>query len=676
MAANSDEFKDMLHCSICLELFENPQILKCLHTFCNACLSELKKQGPLKCPTCRKYSRDDEIKKDFNKQNLLDIYNKSEANKEKEANQPKEQAFQPDRPQVNGCQICKKDFIKWGCIECVKLLCETCKEAHRIIPACSSHRLKPVESIANPKRAKLEQTVANLHQAGIRAAKQKQELVQLKNKFEGSKQVALDQIRKAEEEAKREIERHYLSVRQVVELHSLKYVVHVDEVLRKWRAVEDLSKRHYSEICQVVKTNDYLKLIYRTDEACKKVEKDLAKAFTFQTEPDKMPTFPFQQQPMIIKTLALVLDKPQAKAEMTKGMQKLSVKNNSEKALTSTTGGCSTQLDVAPAMPNKAIQNQERKKAIPKSRPSAAVEVKARVTDTLSLKTLQGQSWQIDKQVTAKCIPDQYYHLSCVGNEIWCTVSNRFDIYNTDGDYLRQFQNEAVGNPYDVTQTVGGDLLIAGNQGLFAFNKDEECQGKLCNSRYVNVSPLISPCAEIICGLDKWSKQAVAFQNICHGKWEKCGVIALPEIDDVKDTIKGNFKHLFVCLHSQGVICQHDVKSGSLLKRIGVSEDGISSSGGLKSPFLCHLDVNGWLLVCDSGKKRLALVDAEGSIMRFDLGVEIDPGGVVVDNAGHLWVYHKGIKLLKFQAAIEPEKDHIKDHSLSSAEKEDFLKLI
>ena len=50
MATGNDELK----CGICLELFQDPRTLPCLHTFCRECIQRsLNENHSLKCPVCR-----------------------------------------------------------------------------------------------------------------------------------------------------------------------------------------------------------------------------------------------------------------------------------------------------------------------------------------------------------------------------------------------------------------------------------------------------------------------------------------------------------------------------------------------------------------------------------------------------------------------------------------------
>src|SRR6218665_427603 len=53
-----DQIADVTECSICTEIFTNPKILPCVHTFCLHCLETYgkdKKPGDqMVCPICRK----------------------------------------------------------------------------------------------------------------------------------------------------------------------------------------------------------------------------------------------------------------------------------------------------------------------------------------------------------------------------------------------------------------------------------------------------------------------------------------------------------------------------------------------------------------------------------------------------------------------------------------------
>ncbi len=51
-----------LTCPICCEIFKDPVVLKCSHSFCAACLQQYWTQGRSRdCPLCRTPSLDDPV---------------------------------------------------------------------------------------------------------------------------------------------------------------------------------------------------------------------------------------------------------------------------------------------------------------------------------------------------------------------------------------------------------------------------------------------------------------------------------------------------------------------------------------------------------------------------------------------------------------------------------------
>ena len=63
MATSLVELEEQLKCSVCLELYTNPMILPCHHSFCQECLEKMPKERDaggdtyyLSCPTCRQFT--------------------------------------------------------------------------------------------------------------------------------------------------------------------------------------------------------------------------------------------------------------------------------------------------------------------------------------------------------------------------------------------------------------------------------------------------------------------------------------------------------------------------------------------------------------------------------------------------------------------------------------------
>ncbi|KAL0966918.1 hypothetical protein UPYG_G00302260 [Umbra pygmaea] len=56
MASGSSFQVEDLSCPICVDIYKDPVLLSCGHSFCKTCLQEYSEQESLECPTCRKTS--------------------------------------------------------------------------------------------------------------------------------------------------------------------------------------------------------------------------------------------------------------------------------------------------------------------------------------------------------------------------------------------------------------------------------------------------------------------------------------------------------------------------------------------------------------------------------------------------------------------------------------------
>ncbi|KAK3595582.1 hypothetical protein CHS0354_009538 [Potamilus streckersoni] len=145
MAEGQDNMDKQLNCPICLETFESPKVLACLHTFCEKCISKhvsgLREEGTLlnviACPVCRNPTpapASDRTTEDWSSKlpsnyiviSLLESYHSK-----------------MDCPVY--CQPClTNDQHRLSvayCVTCMEYLCETCHDCHKKFKVSKDHTI-------------------------------------------------------------------------------------------------------------------------------------------------------------------------------------------------------------------------------------------------------------------------------------------------------------------------------------------------------------------------------------------------------------------------------------------------------------------------------------------------------------------------------------------------------
>ena len=121
---------DELKCGICLELFQDPRSLPCLHTFCRECIQRsLNENHSLKCPLCR-------AKHDLSEEGagLLPV------NQFALQELPLKRLQEQENKQK--CGFCGEAVppVAW-CDDCGVLICKNCLDLHRKMVYLKSHSI-------------------------------------------------------------------------------------------------------------------------------------------------------------------------------------------------------------------------------------------------------------------------------------------------------------------------------------------------------------------------------------------------------------------------------------------------------------------------------------------------------------------------------------------------------
>ena len=66
-------------CSVCFDIFLNPKLLPCRHSYCEKCIHKLAKgSSKLQCPLCKSFCNLDQIVHDFQTENFVQAFKELE----------------------------------------------------------------------------------------------------------------------------------------------------------------------------------------------------------------------------------------------------------------------------------------------------------------------------------------------------------------------------------------------------------------------------------------------------------------------------------------------------------------------------------------------------------------------------------------------------------------------
>ena len=154
------EVNDITECPICTNMFNNPKMFPCFHTFCLGCIEQYgvnKKEGEaLPCPMGRKecmvpiggFSK---LSTNFYIDKLIAVQSR------------------PGISSVANCDVCtnvgKKGPIVASsfCMTCRQNLCDECCSMHKSLRVTMDHKLTPVGEVSEALKKKLEESYCRKH---------------------------------------------------------------------------------------------------------------------------------------------------------------------------------------------------------------------------------------------------------------------------------------------------------------------------------------------------------------------------------------------------------------------------------------------------------------------------------------------------------------------------------
>ncbi|KAK7895396.1 hypothetical protein WMY93_020721 [Mugilogobius chulae] len=131
-----------LTCPICCDIFRNPVVLSCSHSFCKVCLVNWWKDKPIKtCPVCKTRSSNEVPPLNLALKNLV-------------------QTFATKRDQEAAEPLCSihSEKLRLFCLDHQQLICLVCRDSQMH----KGHRISPNEEVISDLRKQLRTSITRL----------------------------------------------------------------------------------------------------------------------------------------------------------------------------------------------------------------------------------------------------------------------------------------------------------------------------------------------------------------------------------------------------------------------------------------------------------------------------------------------------------------------------------
>ncbi|XP_034534653.1 nuclear factor 7, ovary-like [Notolabrus celidotus] len=138
----ASRLEEDLSCPVCHEIFKDPVILSCLHSFCKDCLqSWWREKEDKECPLCKKRHSKERLPPNFALKNLCE-------------------SFLQERGQRSSEDLCSlhSEKLKLFCLDHQQPVCVVCRDSEKH----SDHRFRPVDEAAPQHKKNLQETLEPL----------------------------------------------------------------------------------------------------------------------------------------------------------------------------------------------------------------------------------------------------------------------------------------------------------------------------------------------------------------------------------------------------------------------------------------------------------------------------------------------------------------------------------
>ncbi|XP_023265229.1 nuclear factor 7, ovary-like [Seriola lalandi dorsalis] len=221
----SAQSEDDLSCPVCQDIFKNPVVLSCSHSFCKDCLQSWWREKPLQeCPVCKRRSSKSDPPRNLALKNLCETF-----------------LLQRDQRASAGSEsLCSlhSEKLKLFCLDHQQPVCLVCLHSK----AHSNHRFCPIDEAAQERKKELQESLSPL-----------QEKLKLFEQVKGNYDQTAEHIKVQAQHTERQIKEQFKKLHQFLEEEEAQPVCVVcrdseKHTNHRFRPIDEAVRQHKKEL--------------------------------------------------------------------------------------------------------------------------------------------------------------------------------------------------------------------------------------------------------------------------------------------------------------------------------------------------------------------------------------------------------------------------------------------
>lgn len=216
-----------LHCPVCCDIFKDPVLLSCSHSFCKVCLRRWWRRKELECPVCKRISGKKHPPCNLALKNLCEAF-----------------LLESDQKSEALCRM-HSEKLKLFCLDHQEPVCLICRDSENH----ADHKFRPVDEAARDHRDELQKHLRPL-----------QEKLKLLKQTKGNYTQTTEHVKVQAEDTKKQIKKQFKRLHKFLEEEEKARIAAVSAEERRKREVlkekMDVLRREIAALSQIIRATE------------------------------------------------------------------------------------------------------------------------------------------------------------------------------------------------------------------------------------------------------------------------------------------------------------------------------------------------------------------------------------------------------------------------------------